>query len=199
VVSTVEAGLYEAAAELSATAADIAADIRDGRVVPGHLARARELLGTLSAELGNGAAAGSVRAAQDRAWRNKVAHGFNVADVPLEFCLLSGEVAEAFDAWRKDRAGLAGELADVAIHLLGLAEMTGTDLGAAISRKLTIIEARAYKPLPNGVLVKADPATTLNGPAASAAPGAGIAGGRQDRDGNPPLHMTGESPDAHTA
>jgi hypothetical protein len=150
-------GLYAVAAELSATAGDIAADIRDGRACPGHLERARELLGTLSARLGDGAAPGSVRGAQDRAWKNKVAKGFNVTDVPLEFCLTAGELAEAFDAWRKDRPGLGGELADVAIHLLGLAEMTGIDLGTEVDRKLEVIEARAYAPLPNGVLVKAVP------------------------------------------
>jgi hypothetical protein len=94
------------------------------------------------------------RAIQARAWANKRAKGFNVTDVPLEFCLLSGEVAEAFDAWRKDRAHLGGELADVAVHLLGLAEMTGHDLGLEVARKLAVIEARAYAPLPNGVLVK---------------------------------------------
>ena len=47
------------------------------------------------------------RAAQDRAWANKLDKRFNVTDVPLEFCLLSGEVAEAFSAWRKDTGHLA--------------------------------------------------------------------------------------------
>jgi hypothetical protein len=40
------------------------------------------------------------RSGQNLAWENKVAKGFNTTDVPLEFCLLQGEVAEAFDAWR---------------------------------------------------------------------------------------------------
>lgn len=96
-----------------------------------------------------------IRAAQDRAWKIKRAHGFNITDVPLEFCLASGELSEAFAAWRKDPEGLGGELADVAIHLLGLAEMTGVDLGAEIDRKLTVIEGRAYVRLPNGTHVKA--------------------------------------------
>ncbi len=60
--------------------------------------------------------------------QNKVAKGFNTTDVPLEFCLLQGEMAEAFDAWRKGRDHLGEELADVAIYLLSLAEMTGVDL-----------------------------------------------------------------------
>ena len=41
-----------------------------------------------------------IRSAQKLAWANKVAKGFNTTDVPLEFCLLHGEIAEAFEAWR---------------------------------------------------------------------------------------------------
>ena len=41
-----------------------------------------------------------IRSAQKRAWQNKVAKGFSTTDIPLEFCLLQGELAEAFDAWR---------------------------------------------------------------------------------------------------
>ena len=64
-----------------------------------------------------------IRSAQKLAWGNKLAKGFNTTDVPLEFCLLSGEIAEAFDAWRKGRQDVAEELADTAIFLLGLAEI----------------------------------------------------------------------------
>jgi hypothetical protein len=39
--------LYDAAVDLSATAADIAADIADGRACLAHLEHARELLGML--------------------------------------------------------------------------------------------------------------------------------------------------------
>jgi hypothetical protein len=42
-----------------------------------------------------------IRSAQKLAWENKVAQGFNRTDVPLEFCLLKGEIAEAFNSWRK--------------------------------------------------------------------------------------------------
>ena len=69
-----------------------------------------------------------IRSAQKLAWENKVAKGFNTTDVPLEFCLLQGEIAEAFDAWRQGREDVGEELADVAIYLLSLAEMTGIDL-----------------------------------------------------------------------
>jgi NTP pyrophosphatase (non-canonical NTP hydrolase) len=97
-----------------------------------------------------------IRSAQNLAWENKLAKGFNTTDVPLEFCLLNGEVAEAFDAWRKGGQDVAEELADAAIYLLGLAEMTGTDLQDAIEAKLAKNATRTYQRLPNGVLVKSD-------------------------------------------
>ncbi len=64
-----------------------------------------------------------IRSAQKRVWANKVAVGFNTTDVPLEFCLLQGEIAEAFDAYRKGREDIGEELADLAIYLLGLTEI----------------------------------------------------------------------------
>jgi NTP pyrophosphatase (non-canonical NTP hydrolase) len=96
----------------------------------------------------------TIREIQHRAWRNKVTKGFNITDVPLEFGLLYGEVAEAFDAWRKGGQDVAEELADAAIYLLGLAEMTGTDLQDAVRAKLAANEARTYERLPNGTRVK---------------------------------------------
>jgi NTP pyrophosphatase (non-canonical NTP hydrolase) len=95
-----------------------------------------------------------IRVMQKLAWENKIAKGFNTTDVPLEFCLLNGELAEAFDAWRKERAELAGELADTTIFLLGLAEMLDIDLQDAVEAKLSINKDRVYGRLPNGVLVK---------------------------------------------
>ena len=96
----------------------------------------------------------NIQSAQRLAWGNKVGQGFNTTDVPLEFCLLQGEMAEAFDAWRKGRADVAEELADVAIYLLSLAEMLGIDLQHAVEAKLVKNAARTYEPLPNGTLVK---------------------------------------------
>ena len=57
--------------------------------------------------------------------KNKVDHGFNVTDVPMEFCLLYGEVGEAYQAWSRQKPDVGEELADVAIYLLGLAEIPG--------------------------------------------------------------------------
>lgn len=95
-----------------------------------------------------------IRSAQKLAWENKLAKGFNTTNIPLEFCLLNGEVAEAFDAWRKGQPDVAEELADSAIFLLGLAEMIGADLQDAVAAKLAKNQARAYRRLPSGVLVK---------------------------------------------
>ena len=95
-----------------------------------------------------------IQSGQKLAWENKVAKGFNTTDVPLEFCLLHGEVAEAFDAWREGREDVGEELADVAIYLLGLAEMTGVDLQGEIEAKMAKNASRVYRRLSNGTLVK---------------------------------------------
>lgn len=95
-----------------------------------------------------------IRSAPQLAWQDLLAKGFNTTDVPLEFCLLNGEAAEAFDAWRKDRQDLADELADTTIFFLGLAEMTGVDLENAVEAKLAVNKARVYRRLPNGTLTK---------------------------------------------
>lgn len=88
----------------------------------------------------------NIRSAQNLAWENKLAKGFNTTDVPLEFCLLQGELAEAFEAWRKGEADLGEELADIAIYLFGLAQMTGIDLQAEVESKLAKNVTRVYRP-----------------------------------------------------
>ena len=99
-----------------------------------------------------------IRSAQKLTWENKLAKGFNTSEVPLEFCLLQGEIAEAFEAWRRSREDLGEELADVAIYLLSLAEMTGVDLQAAVEEKLVKNAGRKYvKDEASGTLVKVHP------------------------------------------
>jgi len=88
-----------------------------------------------------------IRTAQKLASENKVAKGLNTTDVPLGFCLLQGEIAEAFDAWRKGREDAGEELADIAIYLLSLAEMTGIDLQEQIEAKMAKNAARVYQRL----------------------------------------------------
>ena len=98
--------------------------------------------------------ADTLREMQAEAWRLKHAHGFNTTDVPLNFMLMIEEAGEAFSSWRRDRPDLGGELADVAIFLLGLAQMTGVDLQSAVEEKLAVIAGREYRALPNGTLIK---------------------------------------------
>jgi predicted house-cleaning noncanonical NTP pyrophosphatase (MazG superfamily) len=99
-----------------------------------------------------------IRLAQKIAWGNKQAKGSNMTDVSLEFCLLGKEVADAFDAWRKGCREVSGELADVAIFLMALAEMIGTDLQEAVEAKLAVSDGRP----PEAMAVDdADAATTV--------------------------------------
>lgn len=90
---------------------------------------------------------------QKQIYQNKVNKGFNVTDIPKEFCLLYGEVGEAFDAWRKDKDDFAEGLADIAIYLLGIAEICKIDLGDEIIKKIDVNEHRKYL-IVNGVAIK---------------------------------------------
>lgn len=90
---------------------------------------------------------------QKRVWQNKLNKGFNTTDVNKEFCLLYGEVAEAYDAFKKKKDDLGEELADVAIYLLGLSEMLDFDLQSEIENKISINEKRVYKNI-DGVTVR---------------------------------------------
>ena len=81
---------------------------------------------------------------QKQVYQNKVDHGFNVTDIREEFLLLYGEVGEAFEAWERGGPGLGEELADVAIYLLGLAEILHIDLSAEVERKMEINRRRRY-------------------------------------------------------
>ena len=89
---------------------------------------------------------------QKEVYDNKVDKGFNTTDVNLEFCLLYGEVAEAYEAWRK-KQNIGEELADVAIYLLGISEILNIDLGTEIEKKIAINRKRKYE-IVDGVLSK---------------------------------------------
>ena len=82
---------------------------------------------------------------QKEIYENKVAKGFNITDVNKEFCLIYGEVAEAYEAWRKKKNDLSEELADIAIYLLGLSEILGIDLENEIQKKVYKNSKREYK------------------------------------------------------
>lgn len=85
-----------------------------------------------------------IRDAQKLAWENKLAKGFNTTDVPLEFALTCAETGEAFAAWRDNEADLGGELADTAIFIASLAEMTGHDLDTEVTGHLAAGAQRLY-------------------------------------------------------
>lgn len=66
-------------------------------------------------------------------------NNFNTSsdNLSTEFTLLHGEVSEAFEAWyHNDLDNFPTELADVAIYLMGIAEMTGVNLGYEIQKKM---------------------------------------------------------------
>lgn len=56
-----------------------------------------------------------------------------------------GELGEAFDAWRKKKTDLGEELADVAIYLLGLAQILSIDLEKEILQKMDKNTKRIYE------------------------------------------------------
>ncbi len=76
---------------------------------------------------------------------NKAAHNWNTTDVRFELLQLYSETSELFEATlKKDQDNITEELADVAIFLLGIAEMEHVDLGEAITDKLKIDQHRGY-------------------------------------------------------
>ena len=87
--------------------------------------------------------------------QNKINHGWEIDNLVLEFCNLYGEVGEALDAWRKKKDDLGGELADIAIYLLGISEMLGFSLEKEIEKKMQINANRKYY-YENGILKKVD-------------------------------------------
>jgi len=94
-----------------------------------------------------------IKSLQEEIMNNKVSKGFNTTDIPLEFMLLTGEVSEAFDAWRKKKSDLGEEIADVMIYLLGLSKMLDINLEDELVAKIEKNRERKYV-RKNGTLVK---------------------------------------------
>ena len=92
---------------------------------------------------------------QSKVIDNKIKHGFNTTDICKEFCLLYGEVGEAYEAYRKKKDDLGEELADVAIYLLGISEILNIDLESEILKKIDINSKRKYEKI-NGVNFKVE-------------------------------------------
>ena len=95
---------------------------------------------------------------QKEVMENKVKHGWNTTKIPEEFCYLYGECGEAYDAWLKGKDDLGSELADVALYLMGIAEMLGFSLEDEIEKKMEINRHRIYKKI-DGKEVKFDDRT----------------------------------------
>ena len=92
---------------------------------------------------------------QKLVYENKVQKGFNVTNIETEFLLIYGEIAEAFEAYKKNEmANLGEELADVAIYLLGLSEILGIDLDEEIAKKIEINQNQEYISGANGYMKK---------------------------------------------
>ncbi len=87
---------------------------------------------------------------QKQIYQNKIEKGWNVTDIEEEFCHLYVEVSEAYEAYRKKKDDLGEELADVAIYILGLAEILKIDLQNEIEKKVEKNKHRVYKNI-NGV------------------------------------------------
>ena len=81
---------------------------------------------------------------QKEVLENKKRQGFNTTDIEKEFCRLYGEVGEAYDAYYKGTDNFAEELADVAIFLMGIAEIQGIDLWEEILKKVEKNKTRKY-------------------------------------------------------
>ena len=82
---------------------------------------------------------------QKEIMRNKIEKGFNTTDVALEFCRAHEELSEAFSKFHKNQDGVAEEFADVAIFLLGMAEILGFDLEKEITEKVQKNKNRVYR------------------------------------------------------
>lgn len=78
-------------------------------------------------------------------YKNKLNKGFNVTDINKEFYLTYGEMAEAYEAWRKKQTDVGEEIADVVIYLLGLSEILNVNLENEILKKVNKNKHRQYK------------------------------------------------------
>lgn len=90
----------------------------------------------------------NTREIQRRVAAFKDKNGFTITkeQLPTEFGLLYGEVAEAFDAFYKDRSRqeIGFELADIAIYLMSIANTLELDLGKLVDEKMSINEQRVW-------------------------------------------------------
>ena len=82
---------------------------------------------------------------QKEIMNNKIKRGFNTTDIALEFCRAHEELSEAFKKYTTNLPGVAEELADVTIFLLGMSEILGFDLEKELVDKIEKNKKRKYK------------------------------------------------------
>ena len=83
--------------------------------------------------------------AQKIAYQHKLEKNWNITDLRFELDKIREELNEAQKALDEDDSNaFLEELADIAIYLLGAAEIAGGDLGDEINRKQKIVSARTY-------------------------------------------------------
>lgn len=81
---------------------------------------------------------------QKEIYRNKLEKGF-CTETAYEFCRAHEELSEAFKKHNENQPGVAEELADVAIFLLGMCERMGFDLEKEVVKKVEINKNRKYR------------------------------------------------------
>ena len=82
---------------------------------------------------------------QKKIYQNKIDKWFNVTNIDMEFNLIYWELAEAFEAYHRNKWDVWEELADVMIFVLWLSEILWIDLEDEIWRKMEINKNRVYK------------------------------------------------------
>jgi NTP pyrophosphatase (non-canonical NTP hydrolase) len=87
---------------------------------------------------------------QKQIYENKLRKGFNTTNVHQEFCYLIEETGEACRAYNRKLPDLGEELADIAIYVMGLAEILNVNLEEEILKKVTKNENREYRNI-NGI------------------------------------------------
>jgi NTP pyrophosphatase (non-canonical NTP hydrolase) len=81
---------------------------------------------------------------QKEIMKNRKEKGFP-NDVTYDFCRAYEELAEAFSKYDRNKPGVAEELADVMIFLLGISYNLNFDLEKELVRKVKINKKRKYR------------------------------------------------------
>lgn len=86
----------------------------------------------------------TMREMQKLAYEYRLGKGHDRTDINKEFCLLYGKVAEAYNTLKKCGPNADERIADIAISLMGIAEIFEIDLQKEIERKMRVKEGSGY-------------------------------------------------------